>query len=55
MASAGAGTPIYVPPETLRVKLEGVGFERVEAFGPDGAFATVAIRKGDLPAAGPES
>ncbi len=53
--SSGAGTPIYVPPETLRAKLERVGFERVEAFGPDGAFATVAIRGSDLPAAGPAS
>ncbi len=46
--SSGAGTPIYVPPETLRAKLEGAGFERVEAFGPGGAFATVAIRGSDL-------
>ncbi len=43
--SSGDETPIYVPPETLRARLEAAGFERVESFGPGGANATLARRR----------
>jgi SAM-dependent methyltransferase len=41
---AGPETPIYVPPETLRDRLERAGFERVEHVAEGEGEATIARR-----------
>ena len=42
--SWGAGTPIYVPPKTLRERLAQAGFERFEEVAAGGGTALVAYR-----------
>ena len=42
---AGPETPIYVPPETLRERLEAAGFEAVEPIAVGEGEATIARRR----------
>lgn len=42
--SYGSATPIYVPTETLRARLEPLGFDRLEELGAGGGTAVVAYR-----------
>jgi ubiquinone/menaquinone biosynthesis C-methylase UbiE len=42
--SSGAATPIFVPYETLRTRLEPLGFDRFEELAAGGGTAVVAYR-----------
>ncbi len=42
--SSGSATPIYVPAETIRTRLEALGFERFEELAAGGGTAVVAYR-----------
>jgi SAM-dependent methyltransferase len=42
--SLGSATPIYVPPETLRARLEPLGFDRFEELAAGAGTAFVAYR-----------